>query len=178
MARTRKTPRPQKSSAKAKAAVNKMKGAATTAPRPSDESDKAKVEVETVVWEADNMSVDDGAVTGRQSIMEAASAVVSLLGVATMITDVPANAPKKSKGKKPSPFKRKTPATKAKKPAPPSDDQVFWLHFSELCRYKADHSTTNVPGQQMVQTMYLRIGFIISGRYTQGIYLRMNIRVS
>jgi hypothetical protein len=33
----------------------------------------------------------------------------------------------------------------SKKPGPPSDDQVFWLHFSELCRYKADHVTTTVP---------------------------------
>jgi hypothetical protein len=28
---------------------------------------------------------------------------------------------------------------------PPSDDQVFWLHFSELCRYKAEHGTKTVP---------------------------------
>jgi hypothetical protein len=77
--------------------------------------------------------------------MEAAAAVVSLSGVATMITAASANAPKKSKAKKPSPSKRKTLANKAKKPAPPSDDQVFWLRFSELCRYKANHGTMSVP---------------------------------
>jgi hypothetical protein len=49
MAKTRKTPRPQKSSAKA--ALNKMKGAATTDTPPSDESDEAKVKDETVVGE-------------------------------------------------------------------------------------------------------------------------------
>jgi hypothetical protein len=104
-----------------------MKGAATTATHPPDEFDEAKVEVETVVWDqpeaeqknkADEISVDDGAVIGIQSIMEAA-AVVSLSGVSMIITAAPANAPKKSNAKKPSPSKRKTPATKAKKPAPP-----------------------------------------------------------
>jgi hypothetical protein len=51
---------------------------------------------------ADEISGDDGAVTGIQSILEAAAAVVSLPGVATTITAVSANAPKKSKAKKPS----------------------------------------------------------------------------
>jgi hypothetical protein len=77
--------------------------------------------------------------------MEAAAAVVSLSGVATMITAAPANAPKKSKAKKPSPSKKKTLDIKVKKPAPPSDDQVCWLHFSDLCRYKANHGTMSVP---------------------------------
>jgi hypothetical protein len=48
--RREKPPLPQKSSAKAKAAVNKMKGVATTAPGSpgeSNEPDEAKVEVET-----------------------------------------------------------------------------------------------------------------------------------
>jgi hypothetical protein len=76
--------------------------------------------------------------------MEAAAAVVSLSGVTTKKT-VLAVGPKKPKAKKPSPSKRKTLASKAKKPGPPSDDQVFWLRFSELCRYKADRGTTNVP---------------------------------
>jgi hypothetical protein len=40
-AKTQKTPRPQKSSAKSKAAVNKMKGDATTAPRSPDKSDES-----------------------------------------------------------------------------------------------------------------------------------------
>jgi hypothetical protein len=59
MAKTRETPRPQKSPAKAKAAVNKMKGAATTAPHYPDESDEpdmsdeaeVKVGIEYVVWD-------------------------------------------------------------------------------------------------------------------------------
>jgi hypothetical protein len=51
MAKMPNTPHPYKLSAKAKAAVNNTKGAATTAPPPSDESDEAKVEVETVVWD-------------------------------------------------------------------------------------------------------------------------------
>jgi hypothetical protein len=56
MAKTRRTPRPQKSPAKANAAVNKMKGAATTAPRSPDEPDvpdeaEVKVGIESVVWD-------------------------------------------------------------------------------------------------------------------------------
>jgi hypothetical protein len=111
-----------------------------------------KVGIESVVWDhpeaeqkikVDEISVDDGA-TGIQSVMEAASAVVSLSGVTTTKTAL-AVGPKKPKAKKPSPSKRKTPASKAKKPGPPSDDQVFWLRFSELCRYKADHGTMSVP---------------------------------
>jgi hypothetical protein len=51
MAKTQKNHRPQKSSAKAKAAVNKIKGAATTVPPSSDESNEATMEVETVVWD-------------------------------------------------------------------------------------------------------------------------------
>jgi hypothetical protein len=75
MAKTLKTPRPQKSPAKAKAAVNKMKGVATTASRYPDKSDKpdeaeVKVGIESVVWDhpeaeqrikTDEISVDDGA---------------------------------------------------------------------------------------------------------------------
>jgi hypothetical protein len=157
MAKMRKTPRPQKSPAKAKAAVHKMKGAATTAPHYPDEPDvpeelEVTVGIEYVVWDhpeaeqkikADEISVDDGA-TGIQSVLEAASAVVSLSGVTTNKTAL-AFGPKKPKVKKPRPSKRKTPASKAKKPGPPSDDQVFWLRFSELCRYKADHGTMSVP---------------------------------
>jgi hypothetical protein len=141
--RCEKTPRAPKSSAKAKTTVNKMKGAATTAPPPSDESDEEKVEVETVVRvhpeveqknqaacslmsKADENSGDDDAVTGIQSIMEASAAVGSLSGVATTITAVP------------SPSKSKT-------LPPPSDDHIFWLRFSELCRYKVEHGTTSVP---------------------------------
>jgi hypothetical protein len=75
--------------------------------------------------------------------MEAASAVVSLLGLTTMKTAL-AVGQKKPKAKKPSPSKRKTPASKAKNSGPPSDDQIFWLRFSELCRYKANHGTMNV----------------------------------
>jgi hypothetical protein len=76
--------------------------------------------------------------------MEAAAAVVSLLGVTTNKTVLVVGL-KKPKVNKPSPNKRKTMASKANKPGTPSDDQVFWLLFSELCRYKADHGTTTFP---------------------------------
>jgi hypothetical protein len=189
MAKTRRTPRPQKFPAKVKAAVNKMKGAATTVPHFPNESDEpdapdapdvpdeaeVKVEVEQNI-KVDYFFADDGA-TGIQSVLEAAAAVVSLSGATTNKT-VPTVGPKKPKVKKPSPSKRKTLASKVKKPGPPSDDQVFWLCFSELCRYKADHVTTTVPRSNMVQTMYLWIGFIISGRGTQVIYWRINTRVA
>jgi hypothetical protein len=147
MAKIRRNPRPQKSPAKAKAAVNKMKGVAPTAPHSpseSDESDKpgvpdeeeVKVEVEQKN-KVDEILADDG-MTGIQSVLEAAAAVVSLSG-ATTKKSVPAAGPKRPNKKKPSPSKRKTLASKTKKPGPPSDDQVCWLRFSELCRYKADH---------------------------------------
>jgi hypothetical protein len=150
MAKTRKTPHTHKSPAKANAEVNNMKGAATTAPRYPDKSEEpdvpdeaeVKVGIESVVWDADEIYVDDGA-TGIQYVLEAASAVVSLSGVTTNKTAL-AVGPKKTKAKKPSPSKRKTPASKANKPGPPSDDQVFWMCFSELCRYKADHGTMSV----------------------------------
>jgi soluble cytochrome b562 len=59
MAKMQNTPHPQKSPAKAKAAVNKMKGAATTAPRSPNESNEpdvpdepeVKVGIESVVWD-------------------------------------------------------------------------------------------------------------------------------
>jgi hypothetical protein len=172
---TRKTPCPQKSPSKANAAVNKMKVAATTAPRSPDKSDdpdepdEAEEEgIEYVVWDhpeaeqkikSDEIYVDDGA-TGIQSVMEAAAAVVSF------------------KANKPSPSKRKMPASKAKKPGPPSDDQAFWLRFPELCRDKADHGTKSVPPSKMVHTMYLQLGFIISGIGTQVIYWRINTRLA
>jgi hypothetical protein len=134
MAKTRKNPRPQKSPAKATAAVNKMKEAATTAPHSPDESDEPDVSdeaevkggIESAVWdhpEAEQkiksyeISVDDGA-TGIHSVMEAAAAVVYLSGVTTKKTAL-AIGPKKPKAKQPSPSKRKAPASKAKRPAPP-----------------------------------------------------------
>jgi hypothetical protein len=72
---------------------------------------------------ADDICVDDGDVTGIKSGMEAAEAVVSLSGVATTITDALVNCLKKSKAKKPSPYKREKSASKAKKPAP---RLAFW----------------------------------------------------
>jgi hypothetical protein len=149
MAKTRRTPRPQKSPAKAKAAVNKMKGAATTAPHSPDKFDKpdvpdkaeVKLGIESVVWDhpeaeqnikADEISVDDGT-TGIQSVLEAAAAVVALSG-ATRKTLAPAVGAKKPNAKKPSPSKRKTLAK-----------NVFWLPFSKLCRFKDEHGTTTVP---------------------------------
>jgi hypothetical protein len=140
----------------------KMKGAAKTVTPPSDESNEAKVKEETVLGEhpeverinpshsvqsnSDKRSGDDDALTGIDYISEAASAVASLSGPAKTIFSAPATALKKIKAKKPAPAKRKLPATKAKKPAPPSsDDKVFWLRFSDFCRYKADHDTPSVP---------------------------------
>jgi hypothetical protein len=90
---------------------------------------EVRVVIESVVWDhpeadqkikADEIYVDDG-VTGIQSLLEAAAAVVSLSGVATKKTAM-AVVPKKPKAKKPSPSKMKTPVSKAKKPFPPSDD--------------------------------------------------------
>jgi hypothetical protein len=160
MAKMLKTPHPKKSPAKAKAVVNKMKGAATTAPLYPDESNEpdvpdeaeVKVGIKCVVLDhpkaeqkikSGEISVDDGT-TGIQSVMEAAAAVVSLSGVTTKKTAL-AVGPKKPKAKKPSPSKRKPPASKAKKPGPPSDDQICWLRSSELYMYKSDHGTMKVP---------------------------------
>jgi hypothetical protein len=94
----RETLRPQKSSTKAKAAVNKIKGAATTATPPSDESDETKVKNETEVGEDpevertspscsaksnfDKIYGDGDDRTGIESIMVAAAAVSALSGPA------------------------------------------------------------------------------------------------
>jgi hypothetical protein len=114
-----------------------MKGGATTAPHSPDESDESdepdmpdeaevKEGIESVFWnhpeaeqkiKSDEISVDD-CVTRIQSVMETAAAVVSLSGVTTTKNAL-AVGPKKPKAKKTSPAKRKTPALKANKPAPP-----------------------------------------------------------
>jgi hypothetical protein len=110
---------------------------------------EVKVGIESVVWDhpeaeqkikVDEISVDDGT-TGIQSVLEAAAAVVALSG-ATRKKSAPAVGAKKPNAKKPSPSKRKMLANKS---APPSDDEVFWIRFSELCRYKAEHGTATVP---------------------------------
>jgi hypothetical protein len=100
MAKTRRTPRPRKSPAKAKAAVNKMKGTATTAPHSPNESDEpdvpdegeVTVEVEPHIKVDENLA-DDG-MTGIQSVLEAAAVVVALSG-ATRKKLVPAVGAKK-----------------------------------------------------------------------------------
>jgi hypothetical protein len=82
MAKTKRTPRPQKSLAKAKTEVKKMKGDATTAPHSPNESDESdepdmpaegevKVEVERNN-KVDEILADDGT-TGIQSVLEAAA---------------------------------------------------------------------------------------------------------
>jgi hypothetical protein len=122
-----RTPPAHKYPAKAKAAVNRMKGAAINAPHSPNDSnnsdepdvpDKAevKVEVEKKI-KVDEILADDGA-AGIQSVLEAAAAVVSLSGATTKKT-VPAVGPKKTNAKKLSPSKRKTLASKANKPGPP-----------------------------------------------------------
>jgi hypothetical protein len=100
MAKTRKTSRPQKSSAKAKAAVNKMKGAVTKTTQPSEESGNMKAKRKTVVGKdskvephnqscsakskADKNSGEDAINrTGIKSITKAASAVAASSGPAT-----------------------------------------------------------------------------------------------
>jgi hypothetical protein len=191
MAKTQKTPRPQKSSAKDQAEVNITKGTATTAPPPSDESDEAKVEVETVVGDhpeaeqknqsarkADDISGVDDAVAGIQSIMEASSAVVSLPGAATMITAAPANDPKKSKAKKPSPSKRKMPATKMKKYGSQVMTRYFGYIFLNSAGTRLIMAQPVFPGQKMVHLMYLQIGYIVSGRGTKIMYYWLPTRVS
>jgi hypothetical protein len=114
MAKTRNTPHPQQSSAKAKSEVNKMKGAATISTQPSNESDKMKVKKETVVGkdpevERPNPSRsaksnvykrsgdDDIDQTGIESIMKAAAVVAALLGPAKTKTAAPAMAQKKTR---------------------------------------------------------------------------------
>jgi hypothetical protein len=89
MAKTRRTPLPQKYPAKANASVNKMKGSATTSPHSPNESDESgkpavpdegevKVEVEQNN-KVEEILADDGT-AGIQSIREAAAAVVALFG--------------------------------------------------------------------------------------------------
>jgi hypothetical protein len=57
--------------------------------------------------------------------MEVAAAAVSLSGVTTKKTALNVG-PKKHNAKNPSPSKRKTLGSKAKRLGPPSDDQVFF----------------------------------------------------
>jgi hypothetical protein len=99
MAKTRKISRPQKSSAKAKTAVNKMKGAVIKTTPPSEESDNMKANRKTVVGkyskvEPHNRSrsakskadkkigEDDIDQTGIKSITKAASSVSASSGPA------------------------------------------------------------------------------------------------
>jgi hypothetical protein len=131
----------QKFSAKAKAAVNKMKGAATKATPPSDESKKMKAKKKTAVGEYSEVEPisfsqepcrqksgdDDIDWTGTESIMKAAA---DLSGPAKRKSDAAAMAPKK---------------TNVNKPGPQSDDLTFWIRFSELCKYKAEHGTMSPP---------------------------------
>jgi hypothetical protein len=143
-----------------------------------------EVDTETVLWyhleaeqkiKAKEISVNDGA-TGIQSVMEAAAAVVSLSGVATTKTAL-ANDPQKFKAKKPSPSKRKTPASNAKKPAHPMI-RYFGYVFLNSSGTRPIMAQRVFPGQKMVQTMYLQIGFIISGRDTKIMYCWIHTRVS
>jgi hypothetical protein len=99
MDKIRKTFRPQKSSAKAKAAVNKMKGAVTKTTPPSEESDNMKAKRNTVVGKYSNVEPhnrsrsakskvdkksgeDDIDRTGITSTTKAASAVSASSGPA------------------------------------------------------------------------------------------------
>jgi hypothetical protein len=110
----------QKPSAKAKAAVNKMKGAVTKATPPSEESDNIKAKRKTVVGKyskverqnpsrsaksnADKkLGEDDIDRTGIKSIMKAASAVAALSDPAKRNAAAAATTPKKTKLKKSGP---------------------------------------------------------------------------
>jgi hypothetical protein len=107
-----------------KAAVNKMKGVAPTAPHSpnksdeSDEPEEAEVKVEVEHKNKVDENIADDGTAGIQSVLEAASAIVSLSGAITK-KYVPAVGPKKPNKKKPSPSKRKTLASKTKKPGSP-----------------------------------------------------------
>jgi hypothetical protein len=190
MAKTRRNPRPHKSPAKAKASVNKMKGAATSAPRSPDESDEpavpdeaeVKVGIESVVWDhpeaeqkikTDKISVDDGT-TGIHPVLEAAASVVALSG-ATRKKVAPAFGAKKPNAKKPSSSKRKT---LAKKPAPPATTRYFGYVSPNFAGTRLNMAQHLFLGQNIVRTMYLQIGSIISGRGTQVIYWRINKRIA
>jgi hypothetical protein len=121
MAKTQKTPRPQIFSAKAKAAFNKMKGAATKATPPSEESEKMKAKKKTVVGKDSKVELhnpyrsaksktdkksgdDDIDRTGIESILKAALvAVAALSGPAKRKVTAAATGPNKAKVKKPAP---------------------------------------------------------------------------
>jgi hypothetical protein len=147
-----------------------------------------EVGIETVVWDhqeveqknkTDEISVDDGAVTGIQSIMEAASAVVSLSGVAMMITAAPVNAPEKSKAKKPLVHpKGKHQQLKRRNLHPQVMFRYFGYIFLNSVGTRLIMAQRVSPSQKIVQTMYLRIGSITSGRGTEIMHYRLHTRVS
>jgi hypothetical protein len=120
MAKTQKTSQPQKSSAKAKAAVNKMKGAVTKATPPSTESGKMKAKKNKFVCkysEAERQNLSRSAKskadkklgdndidqTGIEFITKAAASVAALSGPAKRKAAAAATAPNKTKAKKPGP---------------------------------------------------------------------------
>jgi hypothetical protein len=152
MAKTRRTPRPQKSPAKAKAAVNKMKGAATTAPHSPSKSEEPDVpdEGEVTVELEPNIKVDKNlaynGTTGIQSVLDAAAAVVALSG-ATRKKLVPAIGAKKPNAKIPSPSKRKT---LAKKPAPPVTTRYFGYVSPNFAGTRLKMAQQLFLGQNMV----------------------------
>jgi hypothetical protein len=174
LSNTRRTPLPQKSPAKAKAAVNKMKWATPTAPRSPNESNEpdvpdeaeVKVGIESIVWDhpeaeqkikEDEMSVDDGT-TGIESTLDAAAAAVALSG-ATKKKSAPAVGAKKPNAKKPSLSKRKT---LPKKHAPPPVTTRYFGYISpNFGGTRLNMAQQRFLGKNMIRTMYLQIGSII-----------------
>jgi hypothetical protein len=106
--------------------------------------EEAEVKVEVEQNNKINESLADDGTTGIQSVLDAASSVVSLSG-ATTKKSVPADGLKKpTRRNLVHPRGRRWPQ-KLRNLVPPSDDQVLWIHLYELYRYKADHGTTTVP---------------------------------
>jgi hypothetical protein len=163
MANIRKTPRYQKSSAKAKAEVNKMKAVAAKAtPPPSKESEKKKNKKNTAVGkdsEAERQKYDwivgpstKKAVVAAPSCSAKSKAnkksdnnfdrkgiesiIKAAAAVAVLMVPVKRKATAVNKAAAATAPINKT---KVKKPGPQTE------HFSELCQYKADHGTMRVP---------------------------------
>jgi hypothetical protein len=169
MAKTKKMPQPQKSSAKAKAAVNKTKGAATNATPPSKESFKMKAKKKTTVGKdseaeqhnpsrsakskADKKSGDEDIDrTGIESIMNTSAVVAALSGPSNRKAAAAATAPKK---------------TKLKKPAPQTDVHTFWKRFTELCQYMADDGTMSPPPKDSTDNILANWVHYTRKRYTK-----------
>jgi hypothetical protein len=144
MAKIPTMPRPQKSSAKAKAAVKKMKGAATKATTPSKDSDKMKAKKKTAMGK-DSEAERHNPPRSAKSKADKSQETMALIDQGSNLQwrqqkqyQLCWVAPR---GKRYQPIKllhQQSTAppkkTKVKEPAPQTDDHTFWKHFSELCQ--------------------------------------------